>query len=158
MKKFILLVVLFVVFYSFTSYGQACGGGLFRFQFYTLNGTNFDLTYEIIEIEEESYAYACTTFDERKFYKGLIVSQAFVESIKTSKNSNLFINSFDKIDKEGKILDGRLMFPTIELHSKLYLLKITSKKYCFFIISNLFGGCNRRTKILLEDEEAIILE
>lgn len=158
MKKIILLFVLFTIFHPSISYGQACGGGLFKLEFYSLNGTNLDLTYEILEIDEESYPYTYATFDEKKFYNGLIVNMSVIKKIKTNENSVFFTNYLDGIDREGEIIQGRLTFPTTETYSKLYVLKVISKKQCFFIIADLFGGCNRKTKILLEDEEAVIVE
>jgi len=143
-------IILLICFYQF-SYSQACGGGKFVFEFYT-KGDN-ELSYEIAEVEIN---------DEKLLFENLNNGVA----IDSSKLKNLHEYKFNKeklpkflsqsISSDNKIKNNELVFSTLKLYNKIYLLTVWNKKNKIYILANLFGGCNRKNIVIMADKPKLI--
>ena len=165
MRKYLILLIIFT---TSISYSQRCGGGTFIFEFYTLNGEKQEnLYYEILNFDSDSLKthnkndkinQATYASFVRDYENGIIINSNMVNEI-DEKNEDL-VKSLNKrkVDKKGVIDSGVMKFKTVETYNKPYVLKITNSKITFYILANIFGGCNRTTKVLLQDIPKIVIE
>lgn len=159
-----LKIIALLIFVTSVSYSQRCGGGTFLFEFYILNGQKQEqLQYEIFEfdlskvdngndkIREETYASFV-----RDYENGIIINYKIGDEIGDKSDKLVNFLTKKKVNKKGNIDNGVLQFKTIETYNKPYILKISNSKITFFIVANIFGGCNRTTKIILKQIPEIV--
>lgn len=166
MKRYLILIMSICT--TFISYSQRCGGGTFIFEFYVLNEKKIEnLRYEILNFDSESLK----AFDDiakinqpkyasfvRDYEGGIILnSNMIIENDKRNEDLIRYLTK-RKIDKKGIIYNGLIKFQTSENYNKPYILKIINNQITFYILANLFGGCDRTTKILLQDIPRIVIE
>lgn len=137
--------------FSQLSYSQACGGGKFVFEFYTKN--NCELKYEITSVEIKDINLA-----SEDTYMGIIMDSIKLKKINQSKIDKdklpKFINK--SISSDNKIKNNQLIFDTLELYNKLYLLTVWDKKIKIQILVNLFGGCDRENIVVMSENPKLI--
>ncbi|WP_294963915.1 hypothetical protein [uncultured Flavobacterium sp.] len=143
-------IILFVVFYQF-SYSQACGGGKFVFEFYTKNDN--ELLYEISQVEFK---------DEKLLFEnlndGIVIDSTKLQSLAQSKFHKEKLPKFisQSISSNNKIENNELVFSTLESYSRVYLLTVWNKKNKIYILTNLFGGCNRKNIVIMAEKPKMI--
>jgi hypothetical protein len=158
MKKLVqIAVVVLVVIFSFESlvFSQACGEGELYFEFYVLNGEKIEnLQYEVISVSEEAIEKVFTKYQfdvlHANMYFGSVINEEDAEKIislqKDTNLDGLLTNS--ELDNSGTISGGIITFMTFETLNSRYLLKITYDTKTVYILANLFGGCDRTSKVL----------
>lgn len=168
MIKWILFVVILI---SQNGFSQACGGGILKFNIYTLNGVEVEeFNYEIFPVSKEllnekfySKVMVKENLDNPNHYLfqkinetgGIIMEQYANEIIETKDeelNSSLKkILDLSKINQTGKIKSS-LSFKTFELANFPIILKISHKEKTIYILGNYFGGCNREASLIWDNE------
>lgn len=147
--KFIYIILL-ICFCQF-SYSQACGGGKFVFEFYTKDDN--ELSYEIAEVEIK---------DEKLLFEnlnnGVIIDSSKLKGLYKYKLNKDKLPKFvtQSISSDNKIKNNELVFSTLELYNKIYLLTVCNKKNKISILANLFGGCNRKNIVIMAEKSKII--
>lgn len=143
-------IILLICFYQF-SYSQACGGGKFVFEFYTKNDN--ELSYEIAEVEIK---------DEKLLFEnlnnGVVIDSSKLKKIHEYKFNKDKLPKFvsQSISSDNRIKNNELVFSTLELYNKIYLLTVCNKKNKIYILANLFGGCNRKNIVIMADKPKLI--
>lgn len=130
-------------------YPQACGSGIFRFEFYTINGEKVKLDYEVIELNDENLKTIMLKSKIESIYNAAIVDSKIIDSVNFNKITKDELPFQNKVKRKGNVLNGILEFRTKELANIPCLLKIKTDKYIFYLMANLFGGCNRKNIITL---------
>jgi len=150
-KKNICLIIFSFIFQF--SYSQACGGGKFKFEFYTKS--NDSLKYEIIEVEVKD-----TKLLSEDLYRGVLVDEDIMNGISLHTfDKNKLPNFISKSIGDGNgINNNEIIFNTLELYNKLYLLKVWNLECEIYILANLFGGCNRKTILVMIPENPILIK
>ncbi len=147
MKKHILLIFT-ILNLSLNAYSQACGGGIFTLNVYTLNGKEvksvyyeiFPVSKELIEKYKNLNAWESGTvignFNETNFISNDSLVNRLQEFLEGSS-----------ITKSGKFKTS-LKFKTIETVYFPIILKVTIKNQTLYIFGNYFGGCNREDSLI----------
>lgn len=135
------------------SYSQACGGGEFRFEFYTKNNDN--LKYEIMEVKIKNDKLLL-----EDFYNGVIVDKNVMNGISLYEFNKKKLPTFisESIVDGDRVFNNELVFKTLELYNKLYLLKVWNLDSEVYIVANLFSGCSRRTIVVMLSENPILIK
>lgn len=183
LKKILCLLVMMLCLYG-KGAAQLCGSGTFTFKFYVLNNAaTTTLHYEILSATPQTISEIIAgdtldfyTTDKDKLlteyspelynhtYFGEIINRQAVEKILNKTVAPPFDTSgfqrlhLKKIAINGTIKKGILQFPTAELFSRPYLLKVTDGKKHIYILANLFGGCNRTAQLIWDDAPRMIKE
>lgn len=148
--KTIFFILLYFCVFQF-SYSQSCGSGKFVFEIYTKNDNN--IRYEITQAE---------IMDEKLLSNdlnmGMIIDSTNLKGIKQSKLDRAKLPKFisQSINCDNKIINNELIFKTLELYGKLYLLTIWNNKNKIQILVNLFGGCSRENIVILSENPKLI--
>ena len=153
--KFLTIIILIIQGLYSPVFSQACGEGEFNFEFYVLNGEKIEnLQFEVFPVNDEAFKAVFTQYQQDVFwanlYHGSIIETEFAEkivSIEKDSNLNGLLTQSD-LDNSGTIKGGTLWFHTYETYSTQYLLKITYDDKTTYILANLFGGCDRTSKVL----------
>lgn len=155
MKKCIVVILLLMM---VNSYSQACGSGIFKIKFYVLNEQKQKLTYEIIDLDEDSLKDFMIENMNLSIYNGLIINSELINKFNFKKPKSDELPYKNTLKRKGNVFKGILEFKTKELSSTISLIKIKANQNVFYILANIFGGCNRTTKILLQEIPIIVVE
>lgn len=161
MNKYLTILVISVI-ASFSentpAKAQVCGGGVFTFEFYTLNGEKIkNINYEIFPVNKEN-VYNIDSNLVYDLYRGTIINSEYVDRLINPAAEA----ALDKVlairgnKKKGVVKYGTIKFNTTELGYFACLLKLSSNKKDVYIVANLTGGCNRTTTILWNENPRIV--
>ena len=168
MKEIIVFILL--LFNIAYSYSQECGGGISKIQFYVLNDNNTSISYQILDLDQSNINKIISKKESEEIYNENQIynneNQMYYDGIILNE---VEINNLDLITKRvkklpfqtdlkgcGKIKNGEIEFKTAELYDKPCLIKISTDKYRFYILINLFGGCSRNSKIILGEQPSLM--
>ncbi|OXA93480.1 hypothetical protein [Flavobacterium hercynium] len=154
MKKIFLIILLFII---VKSYSQACGSGIFKIEFYVVNEEKEKLTYEVIDLNDDNLNVLMSDNKIESIYNGIIINTELINELNLSKSTSEQLPFKNILERRGTISKGKLEFKTRELSNKISLLKIKTNKYVFYIMANLFGGCNRTTFVILGEKPILEL-
>ncbi len=130
---------------------QACGSGVFTLE--VKLDKNESLAYEILQIQQEfeSLMY-------KDFYHGYIINQDKANALKVEP---LEVDRIPSLKNQAaisihKMKGNSIAFKTIETGYYVHLLKIKTKKKEIYMLANLFGGCNRKSTLVLGEKVYLI--
>ncbi|WP_136468042.1 hypothetical protein [Flagellimonas onchidii] len=138
--------------------GQACGGGIYRIEIYTLNGTaEKDFRYEIFPANSHYVDRELSGNAGRKRICGKIIntekSKRLIDTSNVSRCKNFKkLLELTKNKATGKFNNGKIAFNTEELLEFHCIIKISDKDDELYLIANPFGGCDR-TILLIWDSQ-----
>jgi len=162
--KIVCLGIVFIILFTSMVFSQACGSGEFNFEFYILNEEKIEnLNFEVLPVSEDAIGEVFTKYQQDVFhanmYFGSVVKSEDAEKIisleKDANLDGLLTNS--ELDNSGRIIRGIITFSTFETLNSRYLLKITYDDKTVYILANLFGGCDRTSKVLFSWRQAPII-
>ncbi|HTN17107.1 MAG TPA: hypothetical protein VL092_05470 [Chitinophagaceae bacterium] len=154
-----MMKILFLFFFALllenpVANAQACGGGVYVFTFYSVNGTHSDdIRYDFYEVDTDSLKARLTQPDQPGTIKLDYFGQHFTINsidgivINAHKSGKVRKNQLNKMS--GSVHNGRLQVVTRELFSVPHLLRVTTGGKELYYIGNFFGGCYGSLNILL---------
>ncbi|NDV68353.1 hypothetical protein [Dysgonomonas sp. 25] len=171
--RFVLLFAL-LSFFVPEAYSQACGGGTFTFCFYMPQGTNVDeMTYNVYrlnsekEIDEFRFAYVDRQLD---LERGSVIDNSIIDKFLKEHPDVAEFYLYKNPDPDGfpylkgrdpaasqVVRDGKLEFMTIETGYTPCILKVNYGASYFYVVANLYGGCNRTTEIVVRDNGTAVV-
>ncbi|WP_157730253.1 hypothetical protein [Tenacibaculum jejuense] len=136
---------------QFGVFSQACGSGIFRFEIKTETNTE-EITYEILQIKKSS------TDHNQDYYYGVLLDE---KQLKNFEFENFNINNLPPILRNTVYTDydstNRVIkFTTIEGLNRNYVLKIKVNKRTIYVLSNFFGGCDRKTTLIISKKQYLV--
>lgn len=157
--KNILLITLFLI--TTTLVSQECGNGTSEVLFYSRNGSKHTISYKVLNIAEQNTLKILKetnpfgNYDLKRLnHNGIIITEDQIKRLKTTEFKKFPFKTANT--SSGKVVNGKIVFETKELHYKPVLLKIKTDSYSFYIWVNLFGGCNRIIRVLLEEKPRLV--
>ncbi len=130
---------------------QACGSGVFTLEI--KSDKNESLAYEILQIQQE---FENLVYND--FYQGYLINQ---DKLKTLKIEAIEVDRIPSLKNQApvsnsNVKENTIAFKTIETGYYVHLLKIKTKKKEIYMLANLFGGCNRKTTMVLDEKVYLI--
>jgi hypothetical protein len=168
-------ILLFLLLRSF-AFGQVCGGSFNVINFFVLNGSKADIIkYEVLPLDDSHLKniFLRSSLDsgikvnmwnnlingvylrERHFDPATISDippfkdfHAAVNDLADDLNEHNKRHGYGAVKVRGIVTGGRLTFPTKELYSQLFLLKITCNRHVGIYIVDLFGACGKNLNLI----------
>lgn len=162
-----LLLILFLLFSSYSVFAQACGQAVYTIEFYTPNGDKEqEFEYEVIPINLDSLneiysLYGFSNKFEYDPYIGTLIEERFTDKLIDYETQEVQ-EGFEKIlsisanEVHGKTKKAMIVFQTYETWYMPVLIKVTSGKKKLYIVANPFGGCEREAIVLWNDRPQIV--
>lgn len=137
------------------TFSQGCGGGTYRLDIYTINGTEkLNVSYELFPINEYLLDSALQgpylKILKSKIHLGMIVDSTFARQISDN-------NLLDELERRllstnnlirGNAINSGIKFNTSEGIYFLCMLKLSSDEMTVYVIGNFIGGCGTNSAIL----------
>jgi len=149
--RFIIFIPLLLQIHT-KSIAQVCGGGIVKFNIYTLNGNAVkDFDYEIFPASDE----LTKKFNYKDNWGCGEIMYGITDSM-IDRNNEALNNklkkwlALSKISSKGKIKSS-INFKTFETVYFPMILKITQHNKSIYILGNYFGGCNRQVSLIWTD-------
>ena len=142
--------------YSGDVSAQACGGGFYSFNVYTLNGSiKKPFYYEFIPATKKFLNTYVGDVDKRRGVS--IIPNTHAQSVHLKDTVDVKFAQLikdRKISRKGRLVPGMRVF-TMELTDQPVLMKVSDGNYSYYLLGNFFGGCDQILNIVWKDEKGI---
>ncbi|WP_075343596.1 hypothetical protein [Tenacibaculum agarivorans] len=148
LKRLLFLCLIFIQSYIFS---QACGSGIFTLKIEA--ESDAIIGYEILQIKQEF-----KSLDYNDFYHGYIINEKEFNELKVEKFDEKMIPPLlGQIDTiVNNVSNNTINFKTIESGCYVYLIKIKTLSRTIYVLANCFGGCDRKSTLVLSEKEYLI--
>lgn len=163
MLRLSFLILFLILSFTFTSYGQQCGNGVYTLDFVQKDPIKYEL-YSITPKGMDWRSQEAKDWAKKNlsFFYEETKSMNRLRSVLLDKNKHQKVRDFLKqykiedfesfrvshpkmVKAEGNIQYGVITFNTGEILYEPLIFKLISKKYGeFYLYGNFFGGCSRK--------------